>query len=120
MLDVCTGIGSFSLAAERAGIKTIAQVELEANRREVLNKHFPDVLKLEDIRNVSANDIPRRIDILAGGTPCQDLSIAGQREGLAGAKSNIWFEYLRLAKELEPKWVVWENVPGALSSLFGS
>lgn len=120
VLDVCAGIGSFSLAARRVGLEIVAQVELESNRREVLNQHFPDVLKLEDIRDVTANDLPRPITILAGGTPCQDLSVAGQRKGLDGTKSQIWYEYLRLAQELTPEWLVWENVPGALSSNGGA
>ena len=116
LLDVCAGIGSFSLGAHRNGIRTVAQIELEDNRREVLAKHFPDAIRLGDIYDVTAKDVPGQINIMAGGTPCQDLSVAGKRAGLDGSKSSVYYEFSRLAHELKPEWVVWENVPGALSS----
>lgn len=116
VLDTFAGIGSFSLAFERAGAKSIYQIEIEQNRRDVLAAHFPDTHQLTDIRGVTKDDITETIDIFTGGTPCQNLSIAGNGKGLDGEESRLWFDYLRLAKALTPRWLVWENVPNALSS----
>lgn len=119
VLDTFAGIGSFSLAFERAGAKTVCQIEINDKRCEVLASHFPESQRLNDIRGVSKDDITETIDIFTGGTPCQNLSIAGNGKGLAGEESKLWFEYLRLAQELTPRWLVWENVPNALSSSGG-
>lgn len=119
VLDVCAGIGSFSAAAHKAGMNTVCQIEIDSYRQRVLQKHFPDARLLSDLTEVTHDDIPHPIDIICGGTPCTDLSIAGQRAGLAGKKSNLWFHYLRLIEQIKPQWVVWENVAGALSSNAG-
>lgn len=116
VLDVCAGVGSFSLAAESAGMDTVCQIEIDPYRQSVLRKHFPNAQKLTDIYQVDADDIDKPIDLLCGGTPCQDLSIAGNGAGLDGTKSSLWYEFLRLAQELKPRWLVWENVSNALSS----
>jgi DNA (cytosine-5)-methyltransferase 1 len=116
VLDVCSGIGSFSEASHSVGFNSVYQVEIEPTRQAVLTKHFPNAKRLGDLTKVNTNDITETIDIICGGTPCQDLSIAGHGKGLAGTRSGLWYEYLRLARELRPRWLVWENVPNALSS----
>lgn len=119
VLDVCAGIGSFSEAAHRTGFASVCQIEIQPTRQSVLAKHFPDTQRLSDLTKVSGHDITKTVDIICGGTPCQDLSIAGHGKGLAGARSGLWYEYLRLARELKPQWLVWENVANALSSNAG-
>lgn len=116
VLDVCAGIGSFSEAAHRAGFTSVCQIEIEPTRQVVLAKHFPETQRLSDLTKVSKDDITETIDIICGGTPCQDFSLAGHGKGLAGERSSLWFNYLRLAHELKPQWLVWENVANALSS----
>jgi DNA (cytosine-5)-methyltransferase 1 len=116
VLDLFSGIGAFSLAAERTGMNIIAHSEVDKNCQKLLANKFPSSRQLGDICNVKKEDITEPIDLIAGGSPCQNLSIAGRGEGLAGAESRLWFEQLRLVKELKPRWVVWENVPNALST----
>jgi DNA (cytosine-5)-methyltransferase 1 len=113
-LDVCAGIGAFSKAAKSIDAKVVAQIEIDKNCNKLLAKHHPEALRLGDIHDVKKESINEPIDIIAGGTPCQQLSIAGNGKGLAGEESQLWFEYLRLATELKPRWLVWENVPNAL------
>lgn len=114
VLDVCTGIGAFSKAAKSIDAKIIAQVEIDKNCQKLLTKQHPEAKQLGDIRNVKEENFAEPINLLCGGTPCQQLSIAGNGKGLAGEESQLWFEYLRLAQELRPSWLVWENVPNAL------
>lgn len=110
-----SGIGGFDLGFERADFRCVAQVEKDKAARTVLARHFPNVLRLEDIRDVRSTDLPTA-DVWCGGFPCQDVSIAGDRAGLAGKRSGLWFEFLRLIREACPRFVVIENVPGLLSS----
>lgn len=110
-----TGIGGFDLAFEQAGMTCAWQCEINAAARSVLAKHWPDVPCYEDVRNVTRDNTPT-VDLICGGFPCQDLSVAGKRAGLAGERSGLWFEFARIIDELEPGWVVIENVPGLLSS----
>lgn len=109
-----TGIGGFDLGFQRAGIRTSWMCERDAACQSVLRKHWPGVQIYDDVRNVGRDAEP--IDILMGGFPCQDVSIAGRRAGLAGERSGLWFEFHRILGELAPQWVVIENVPGLLSS----
>jgi DNA (cytosine-5)-methyltransferase 1 len=108
-----SGIGAFDLAFREEGIETLWQVEIDPNCRRVLEKHFPETEKFEDVAAVRNL---RNVNVIVGGFPCQDLSVAGRREGLAGERSGLWFEYHRIIRELQPEWVVIENVPGLLSS----
>ena len=110
-----SGIGGIDLACERAGMRVAWQVEIDATCRRVLAKHWPDVKRETDVCDVGAATLDP-VDVLAGGFPCQDLSVAGRRAGLAGARSGLWWEFARLVDELRPRWVVVENVPGLLSS----
>lgn len=123
-----TGIGGFDLGFSRAGLDCAWQVEKDPDCRRVLNVNFPHTKRFTDVRGVTGRTGKgwarygqlRAVDILAGGFPCQDLSVAGDRRGLAGARSGLWFEFHRLIVELRPRLVVIENVPGLLSSNRGA
>jgi len=114
-----TGIGGFDLAFEQAGMTCAWQCEINAAARSVLTRHWPDVPVIEDVKNVGRHST-EPVDLICGGFPCQDLSVAGKRAGLAGERSGLWFEFHRIVDELRPKWVVVENVPGLLSSNRGA
>ena len=123
------GIGGFPLAAERYGIKTLWASEIEPFPIEVTRLRFPGMLHVGDITKLRGAELPP-VDIVCGGSPCQDLSIAGLRAGLAGARSGLFMEQIRIIKEMRtaerergrtgadirPRWMCWENVPGAFSS----
>ncbi len=123
------GIGGFPLAAVRNGIEPLWASEIEAFPIEVTKLRFPDMLHVGDITKLDGAKLPP-VDIICGGSPCQDLSVAGARAGLAGARSGLFMEQVRLTRELRaadeqrgrtglavrPRWFVWENVPGAFSS----
>jgi DNA (cytosine-5)-methyltransferase 1 len=89
--------------------------EIEPFPRAVLNHHYPEVPLHGDFTTIKTNQY-RPIDLLVGGTPCQSFSIAGLRGGMDDSRGNLALEFLKLAKLLRPRWVVWENVPGVLSS----
>jgi len=119
VLDLFSGIGGFSLGLERTGgFETVAFCEIDPFCRRVLAKHWPDVPIYEDVRTLTADALSRdgiAVDVICGGFPCQDVSNAGRRAGLAGARSGLWSEYRRLVGELRPRFVIVENVPGLLS-----
>jgi DNA (cytosine-5)-methyltransferase 1 len=108
-----SGIGGFDLGFERAGIKTVWQVEIDAYCRGVLARHFPDAARFSDIREVNCNVLPP-VDIISGGFPCQDISNAGKRAGIDGERSGLWSEYARIIRGLRPRYVVVENVAALL------
>jgi len=110
-----SGIGGFDLGFERAGMECRWQVEIDPAARSVLARHWPAVPKHEDVCHVGKDNLDP-VDVICGGFPCQDLSVAGKRAGLAGERSGLWFEFHRILAELKPGWVVIENVPGLLSS----
>lgn len=109
-----SGIGGMDLGLERAGIHTLWQCEIDPFRRSILSTHWPNTPRYEDVR--SLDDTAKRVDILFGGFPCQDLSTAGARKGIHAERSGLFFEFARLAGELRPAWLLIENVPGLLSS----
>jgi len=113
-----TGIGGFDLGFENAGFETLWQVEIDNNCLNLLGQKFPKVEKFKDIRIVKKRNL-KPVDIITGGFPCQDLSVAGKRAGLAGKRSGLWFEFERVIDELKPGGFVIENVPGLLSSAGG-
>lgn len=113
VLDLFSGIGGFSLGLERAGMKTIAFCEIDAECRKVLRKHWPEVPIFTDVSTLTKDQINENVDVIAGGFPCQDISFAGKGAGLEGARSGLWFEYHRLIKEIRPRYAIIENV-GAL------
>ncbi|MEU4229515.1 DNA (cytosine-5-)-methyltransferase [Nonomuraea sp. NPDC026600] len=120
-VSLFAGIGGFELALQRASVKTVASVEIDAAARGVLAHHFPDSALFDDVRTVTGEQLlaagfdPAN-GIITGGFPCQDLSVAGLRAGLDGGRSGLFFEIVRLARELRPRWLLLENVPGLLSS----
>lgn len=141
-LSLFSGIAGFDLGFEQAGMECVGQVELDKECRRVLEKHWPSVWRASDVRSVGRKPtggagadghlspahngrrearagLPSGVDLIAGGFPCQDLSVAGKRAGLDGARSGLWFEFQRILSELRPTWAVIENVPGLLSSNHG-
>jgi DNA (cytosine-5)-methyltransferase 1 len=125
VLDLFSGIGGFSLGLERTGgFTTVAFCEVAEYPRRVLAKHWPGVPIYHDVRELSraklAADGLADVDVICGGFPCQDLSFAGKRAGLEGARSGLWGEYARLIGELRPRFCIVENVPGLLSLGMGT
>jgi len=106
-----SGIGGLELGLERAipGAHTVFQVEQDSYARRVLAKHWPNARRYEDVRQVGAHNLPA-CDLLCGGFPCQDISVAGKQAGIDGARSGLWTEYARIIGELRPRFVVVENV----------
>ena len=119
-VSVFSGIEAASVAWEPLGWEPIAFSEIEAFPSAVLAARYPRVPNYGDITKIdwSKHDDCRTADLLVGGSPCQSFSIAGSRTGLNGASGLMW-EYVRAVRELMPRWLVWENVPGALSSSRG-
>ena len=123
------GIGGFPLAAVRNGIKPLWASEIEAFPIEVTKLRFPDMIHMGDITKLNGAELPP-VTILCGGSPCQDLSVAGARAGLSGERSGLFMEQIRIVKEMRkadrergrvsvdvrPRYLCWENVPGAFSS----
>lgn len=109
------GIGGLELGLERAGMEVRWQVENDDYASRVLAKHWPDVARYSDVRDVGKHNL-EPVDLICGGFPCQDVSLAGQRAGLEGQRSTLWSEFARIICELRPRWVLAENVPGVLSS----
>ncbi|MBF0270282.1 MAG: DNA (cytosine-5-)-methyltransferase [Alphaproteobacteria bacterium] len=114
--SVCSGIEAATVAWHGLGWRPAFFSEIEKFPRSVLAHHYPDVPLHGDFTTIQAGDY-EPIDLLVGGTPCQSFSIAGLRAGLDDDRGNLALEYLRLADLLRPRWLVWENVPGVLSSL---
>lgn len=113
--SVCSGIESVSVAWEHLGWKCAFLSEIESFARAVLQYRYPDTPLHGDFTTIE-DGMYESIDILVGGPPCQDFSIAGLREGMKGDRGNLTLEFVRLASRLRPKYVVFENVPGILSS----
>ena len=114
VLDLFSGIGGFSLGLERTGgFETVAFCEIEPFPRKVLAKHWPEVPIYEDVCTLTAEDVGA-IDVITAGFPCQDISLSGRGEGIAGARSGLWTEVARLVGELRPKFVILENSPALL------
>lgn len=120
VLDLFSGIGGFSLGLERTGgFETVAFCEIEDFPRRVLAKHWPGVPQYNDVRTLTA-DVLRRdgiaVDVITGGFPCQDLSVAGKQRGMGeGTRSGLWSEIVRLVGELRPQYVIVENVAALLA-----
>ena len=123
------GIGGFPLAAVHNGIVPVWASEIEAFPIEVTRLRFPDMIHVGDITKLNGAELPP-VDIVCGGSPCQDLSVAGARAGLAGERSGLFMEQIRIVKEMRdadeqrgrtahavrPRFMVWENVLGIFSS----
>jgi DNA (cytosine-5)-methyltransferase 1 len=129
--SVCSGIEAATVAWEPLGWKPVwlSQFDPEHNYKrgidfpsQVLQHHYPHVPNLGDMTKIRENDTYKgsEFDLLVGGTPCQAFSIAGLRAGLGDERSNLALEYIRILGEKQPRWFVWENVPGVLSSNGGA
>lgn len=107
------GIGGFDLGFERAGMECKWQVEIDPYCQKVLAKHWPDVRRHDDVRTFPpAGDW--KVDVICGGFPCQDISNAGKWAGITGERSGLWTEYVRIIRDLRPRYVVVENVAALL------
>src|SRR5262245_27648851 len=141
VLDLFSGIGGFSLGLERAGMRTVAFCEIDPYCRAVLRKHWPDVPVYGDIRGLTAARLSHPaglrcqwsinaagqggsewsspitgagVDVICGGFPCQDISVAGKGAGIGGERSGLWSEYARIIGEVRPRYVIVENVAALL------
>ena len=119
------GIGGFPLAGIQAGVTPVWASEIEPFPVRVTQKRLPDMKHYGDVSKLNGGDL-EPVDVITFGSPCQDLSIAGKRSGLDGARSGLFREAIRIITEMRcktngryPRWAVWENVPGALSSADG-
>lgn len=140
-ISLFSGVGGFDLGFERAGIETVLQAEIDPWCNKVLARHWPNTRRVTDVRCVGSfrestrrtqadghlatvddgrretgAGLPDGVDLVYGGFPCQDVSVAGKRAGLGGERSGLWFEFHRILSELRPRWALIENVPGLLSS----
>lgn len=120
-VSLFAGVGGFDLAMQRQGVKVVASVEIDKNCNQVLAQHFPDATQFTDVTTVKGEDLINAgftpsTGIITGGFPCQDLSVAGKRAGLAGARSGLFWEIARLVEETQTEYFIIENVPGLLSS----
>ena len=130
VLSLFSGVGGFDLGLENAGMKTIYQCEWDKHATRILERHWPQVPRWGDITTLTAKEILQHgtpPDVVAWGSPCQDLSVAGKRAGLEGERSGLFHEGIRIINELRketnneyPKISIWENVAGALSSNRGA
>jgi len=110
--ELFAGIGGFGLAAERAGCSVEWAVEIDPFASRVYERRFPRVRRFPDVRDFDGTPV----DCITGGFPCQDVSVAGKRKGLIGERTGLFWEIIRIAQGLRPRWLLLENVPGLLSS----
>lgn len=113
-----SGIEAATVAWAPLGWVPVCFSEIDPFPSAVLEERFPSVPNLGDITRIDWSDLSGFVDVVVGGSPCQSFSIAGNREGLSGESRLMW-EYVRAVQEIRPEWLVWENVPGALSSSHG-
>ena len=123
VLSLFSGGGGGDLGLQAAGMTVVAACEKDPHARAVLRRHNPDIPIYHDVTEVTRDrlhdDGIGTVDVLMGGTPCQDLSVAGGRAGLAGIKSSLYGQFVRVADDIAPRWILWENVAGALSCTGG-
>lgn len=115
-IELFAGAGGMSRGLEAAGMVCVAHAEIEPHARAVLRQHWPDTPLHGDVTQVDWTRYAGQVDLVAGGSPCQDLSVAGKRAGLAGARSGLFYELIRAWEETGASTCLWENVDGARSS----
>jgi DNA (cytosine-5)-methyltransferase 1 len=130
VLSLFSGVGGFDLGLERAGMETVFQCEWDKHATSILERHWPDTPRWTDVSTLMGAYVLQHapiIDVVAWGSPCQDLSVAGKRAGLGGERSGLFHEGIRIIKEIReitngqyPRFSIWENVAGALSSSNGA
>jgi DNA (cytosine-5)-methyltransferase 1 len=130
VLSLFSGVGGFDMGLENAGMETVFQCEWDKHANSILHRHWPDVPKWDDVSTLTGKHILANapvVDVVAWGSPCQDLSVAGKRAGLEGGRSGLFHEGIRIIKELQeetngqyPGISIWENVVGALNSNGGA
>jgi len=118
-LSVCSGVEAATVAWHSLGWQPVAFSEIESFPSAVLAHHYPNVPNLGDMNNFKDWNLNESIDILVGGTPCQSFSVAGLRKGLEDPRGNLALTYVGILDKFRPKWFIWENVPGVLSSSGG-
>ena len=114
--SVCSGIEAATVAWEPLNWKPVWFSEIELFPNSVLAYHYPQVPNLGDMTKLYDKIKKNEIDLLVGGTPCQSFSLEGNRKGLDDHRGNLALEFCRLADKAQPRWIVWENVTGILSS----
>jgi DNA (cytosine-5)-methyltransferase 1 len=117
VLSLFSGVGGLDLGLERAGMTVVGQSEIDPYACRVLAKHWPDVPNLGDITKITEADLERLgpIDLVCGGFPCTDLSVAGKQAGIHAARSGLFFDLMRVVRMVGPRYVLLENVPALLS-----
>lgn len=116
--ELFAGVDGFALGFDRVGIETLFAVEINPKCQSVSRRHRPDIVRVSDVCEAGAHNLPR-VDIITFGSPCQDLSIAGKKAGLVGSRSSLFYEGIRIIRELQPAVAIWENVEHALRSNAG-
>ena len=124
VLDLFAGIGGFTLGLERAGFETVAFCEIEPYAQKVLRKNWPEIPIYDDVRDITAERLVSdgiKVDVITGGFPCQDISVAGNQAGIQdGTRSGLWSECARLIGELRPRYAIFENVTNLLNGERGT
>ena len=115
-LSVCSGIEAATVAWHEMGWKPVGFSEIEKFPSEVLAHHYPNVPNLGDMTKYKDWNLNDTVGLLVGGTPCQSFSVAGLRKGLEDPRGNLALTYVGILDKFKPKWAIWENVPGVLSS----
>ena len=118
VLDIFSGIGGFSIGLEAASMQTVAFCEINPFCQKILKKHWPSVPIFSDITTIHKEDLKAlpRIDVIAGGFPCQDISVAGKQKGITAKRSGLWKEFARLINDIRPKYAIIENVANLRST----
>ena len=115
-LSVCSGVEAATVAWHPLGWEAVGYSEIEKFPSEVLAHHYPSVTNYGDMTKYKEWNINGAVELLVGGTPCQSFSVAGLRKGLEDPRGNLALVYCGILDHFRPKWFVWENVPGVLSS----
>lgn len=114
-VSLFSGIEAATAAWEPLGWEPVCFAEFDEFPSAVLAERYPEVPNIGDVTKMNWKKYRGKVDLVVGGSPCQSFSIAGKREGLQG-ESGLMYEYIRAVREVRPRWFLWENVPGALSS----